>query len=143
MQINPFYTTNEIPDAYFCDRISETEEIIRMLTNGNNLVLKGPRRLGKSGLIHHIFNDKRIKTDYNTFYFDILETGSLQEFVFLFGRAIYKQLVPVSRKWADRFSAMMKSITAKFGPDPVTGEYNVQIGLQSSRQPVHFAKRIC
>lgn len=135
MQINPFYTTNEIPDAYFCDRVSETEEIVRMLTNGNNLVLKGPRRLGKSGLIHHVFNDKRIKPHYNTFYFDILETGSLQEFVFLFGRAIYKQLVPLSKKWADRFSSMMRSITAKFGPDPMTGEYNVQIGLQSYPQP--------
>lgn len=51
METNPFYTTSVIPAPFFCDREQETESIIRILTNGNNLVLKGPRRLGKSGLI--------------------------------------------------------------------------------------------
>ena len=45
---NPFVIKGTIPDAYFCDREQETEQLVRWITNGNNVVLVAPRRIGKT-----------------------------------------------------------------------------------------------
>ena len=34
---NPFVTTGYVSAEYFCDREKETQDIIRYLTNGNNV----------------------------------------------------------------------------------------------------------
>ncbi|MBO4434111.1 MAG: hypothetical protein J5769_01490 [Bacteroidales bacterium] len=52
---NPFFTTIMIPDEYFCDRDAETAKMLGYLQNGNNIVLKAQRRIGKSSLILHLF----------------------------------------------------------------------------------------
>ncbi len=53
---NPFiYEGYEGPE-YFCDRTEETEKIISHLTNGRNITLVSPRKIGKTGLIKHVFN---------------------------------------------------------------------------------------
>lgn len=77
---NPFFTGIDIPDRYFCDRKKETEEIIKYIENGSNIVLKAPRRIGKSSLIKHIFAQKEIKSRYNTLYVDIFGTRSSADF---------------------------------------------------------------
>jgi AAA+ ATPase superfamily predicted ATPase len=129
METNPFYTTSVIPAPFFCDREQETESIIRILTNGNNLVLKGPRRLGKSGLIHHIFEDKRICDHYNTFYFDIYATSTLEEFTLLLGRAVYASLASRKKKAADAFLSLLRSLSLKVGMDPVSGALMPGLGF--------------
>ena len=48
---NPFVTTGYAGADYFCDREKETADIIRFLTNGNNVALISPRRYGKSDLL--------------------------------------------------------------------------------------------
>jgi len=87
--INPFfYRTIKIPDKYFCDRKNETEKIINLIENGNNIVLKAQRRLGKSSLIQHIFNQAEIKNKYNTIYVDIYPTRTPDDFISLLYKAI-------------------------------------------------------
>ena len=49
--MNPFVITGSVPDEYFCDRRDEAERIIRTVTNGDNLCLISPRRMGKSKLV--------------------------------------------------------------------------------------------
>ncbi len=41
---NPFVTTGYAGAEFFCDREKETADIIRYLTNGNNVALISPRR---------------------------------------------------------------------------------------------------
>ena len=48
---NPFVTNGYVGPEYFCDRVQETEFLVRMLTNENNIALVSPRRLGKTDLI--------------------------------------------------------------------------------------------
>ena len=50
-EINPFIVTGKIEPEYFCDRVKESERLVKSLTNGNNLVIISPRRMGKTGLI--------------------------------------------------------------------------------------------
>lgn len=46
-EVNPFVVTGKIEPEYFCDRVSESARIVKSVTNGNNLVLISPRRMGK------------------------------------------------------------------------------------------------
>lgn len=78
---NPFYTGISIPDRYFCDREMETKDIISKLNNGNNIVIKAPRRVGKSSLIMHVFQQKEVKDAYNTLYVDIYGTKNMDDLV--------------------------------------------------------------
>ena len=75
-EVNPFVVTGKIEPEYFCDRVSESARIVKSVTNGNNLVLISPRRMGKTGLIRFCYDMPEIKNEYYTFFVDILHTSS-------------------------------------------------------------------
>jgi len=50
---NPFITSGYLSAEYFCDRKSESRNLIQEITNGNNLALISTRRMRKIGLIQH------------------------------------------------------------------------------------------
>ena len=58
--INPFIVSGKIEPDFFCDRVKESEYLIKTLTNGNNIVLISPRRMGKTGLIRHCYDATEI-----------------------------------------------------------------------------------
>lgn len=127
---NPFVITGKIEPEYFCDRVNETARVIKSIRNGNNLVIISPRRMGKTGLIQFCYDKPEISNEYHTFFIDILHTSSLREFTYLLGREIYNTLLPRSRKIATSFIQTIKSISGKFGFDPVTNmpTFNVELG---------------
>ena len=92
--INPFLITGYQGPEYFCDREAETETIISALNNGRNITLISPRRMGKTGLIKHVFHQLQDKDkNVSCFYLDIFSTQSLQEFVTMFGVAYWGNLI--------------------------------------------------
>lgn len=68
--MNPFITSGYHSAKYFCNRVAETDFLVRQILNGNNIALISPRRLGKTGLIQHCFQQKSLKGCY-TFLVDI------------------------------------------------------------------------
>lgn len=58
---NPFVTNGYAGPDYFCDRIDETAILTKLLSNGNNVALMSPRRVGKTDLIRHSFQQESIK----------------------------------------------------------------------------------
>lgn len=84
---NPFVIYGYKGAEYFCDRQKETETIMRALHNERNVALISPRRIGKTGLIHHAF--AQITNEHpniRCFYMDINATRNLQQFVELFAK---------------------------------------------------------
>ena len=128
--MNPFIVTGKIEPEYFCDRVTESARFVKSITNGNNLVIISPRRMGKTGLIQFCYDKPEIADEYYTFFIDILHTSSLREFTYLLGREIYETLLPRSRKMASLFIQTIKSISCKFGFDSITGmpTFNVELG---------------
>ncbi len=129
-EINPFVVSGKIAPEYFCDRVSESDRLIKTIINGRNLVIISPRRMGKTGLIQFCYEKPEIRESYYTFFIDILHTSSLREFTFVLGRKIFESLLPRSKKMTQLFVQTLKSINGKFGFDPATGlpAFNLELG---------------
>ena len=129
-QKNPFIIMGKIPTELFCDREKESDKLIHYLTNGNNVVLISPRRMGKTGLIHHCYDDVRISDEYFTFFVDILHTSNLREFTYNLGRSIYKELVPRGKRLAKSFIQALKSLSGTISIDTLNGgpKFGVELG---------------
>ena len=90
---NPFLLYGYVSPVYFCDRESETADIIAALQNGRHVTLMSPRRMGKTGLIHNVFyHIQQQEKAAACFYLDIFSTRSLQDFVAMMGRCIVGKL---------------------------------------------------
>ena len=131
---NPFVTKGYAGPDYFCDRVKETEDLVKLLTNDNNMALISPRRIGKTDLIHHCFSQPEIKNNYYTFIIDIYATNSLSDFVEVFGRAILDELKPLGRKVWERFFNAIKSIQQQISFD-INGNPVWGLGLGASVSP--------
>lgn len=142
MEINPFIIAGRIPEEYFCDRVEESAKIIHLLNNQNNIVLISPRRMGKTELIKFCFDKKEIKDTYHTFFIDILQTTSLKEFIFLLGKEIYDTLLPKSRKIADKFLQILKSINGKLSYDAVSNAPSFTFSIGEISHPEFTLKEI-
>lgn len=127
---NPFYITGIIPEPYFCDREKETTWFIRTLENKAHILLSSPRRMGKTQLIRHAFEQPSIKNNCYTFYTDIYPTTSLHELVLFLSKEIYSVLVPKGKAVIDKFLAGLHSLAGSIGYDPVTGlpTFDIKLG---------------
>lgn len=134
-KLNPFIVGRYISPDYFCDRENETKFLIKQIENGRNVALISPRRMGKTGLIHHCFHQKSLTDDFHTFFVDIYATSSLAEFVYLLGKAIYEKLKPKGRVWIDKFFQIITSFRLGFKLDAVTGEPSFDISLGDIQTP--------
>lgn len=107
---NPFVTKGYAGPEYFCDRVEETKQIVELITNENNLALISPRRVGKTDLIQHCFQQKEIKDRYYTFHIDIYATDSLRDFVNVFGKAVLDELKPKGKVVWEKFLNAVRSL---------------------------------
>ena len=132
---NPFVVGRYLSDRYFCDRENETEFLRKQIQNGRNVALISPRRIGKSGLIQHFFNQPDIKERYHVFFIDIYATTSLAEFVYALGKGIYEDLKPSATVWKEKFYQVMASLRVGFKLDPMTGLPGLDLGLGDIQSP--------
>lgn len=126
---NPFITQGYVSPHYFCDRVEETKHLTNLIVNGNNVALISPRRLGKTGMILHCFNQEYIKDNYYTFVVDIYATKNLQELVYYMGKAILTSLKPKGRKIWERFLDALVSLRSTISFD-INGqpEWGLSVG---------------
>ena len=132
---NPFILGKKIPEELFCDRNEETRTLIKQIRNGRNVALVSPRRLGKSGLIHHCFAQEEIVDNYYTFYIDLYATSSLKELVALLGNEIYRSLKSRQSKFVEKFFAMVQSLRLGFSIDSMTGNPTIDLGIGEIQVP--------
>ena len=132
---NPFIVGKYLSDRYFCNRAEETEFLRKQILNGRDVALISPRRIGKSGLIQHFFNQSDIKDQYYSFFVDIYATTSFAEFVYIIGKEIYEQLKPQSTVWKERFFQIISSFRVGFKLHSVTGNPSFDLGLGDIQTP--------
>ena len=132
--INPFFIGRYAGERYFCDREKDTEILIKHIENGRNVALISPRRLGKSGLMHHTFAQGRIKENFTPIYIDIYATKNLTEFAKTLSEGIVKA-VRQQEGWAEKIMRFIKSLRVGFNVDPMTGSTSFEIGVGDIEHP--------
>ena len=139
---NPFIVFGTIPDPYFCDREKETERLVRYLTNGQNVVLHAPRRIGKSKLIEHCFEQPAIKGKYYTIFVDILQTGNLQEFTYEFGKAVFEATASLGDKLMKQFAQTVQSLHTEYTIDPMTGFPKLSLSIGHIENAIYTIEEV-
>lgn len=134
MMYNPFILYDYANEELFCDRAAETERLKSLVVNGNNVALIAPRRVGKTGLIEHLFHQADIQKDYYTFHIDIYSTKNLQEMIGAMGRDIIQALKSRSRKLLDHFFTIASSLRSSISFD-YTGNPSWDLSIGNIRLP--------
>lgn len=132
---NPFLIAGYHSPEFFCDRKAETATILDALHNGRNVTLIAPRRMGKTGLIHHAFYQlKEQKSDIITLYMDIYSTQTLGDFVRLFANTVLGQLDSMPQKALSRISQFIRSCRPVFTFDEMTGTPKVTVDVSPAEE---------
>ena len=132
---NPFLISGYYSPEFFCDREQDTRTILDALHNGRNVTLTAPRRMGKTGLIRHVFYRlKELQPDIVTFYLDIYSTQSLGDFVRLFAGTVLGQLDSAPQKALSRISRFVRSCRPVFTFDELTGAPKVTVDVAPAEE---------
>ena len=144
---NPFVVYGYKGPEYFCDRVAESNKICSALRNERNVTLVSSRRMGKTGLIHHVFN--RMESDdkdCKCFYIDIFATKNTEQFVQTLASAVVGKLDSFSqlalRKVQEFFSAWRPAVTFDqlTGLPTVTLDIKPNEGNESLKQIFEYMK---
>lgn len=131
--VNPFITSGYHSPAFFCDRKEETRLLLSQIKNGNNTTLFALRRLGKTGLIHHVFYQLMGSKRYACIYTDILNTADLKGFTNSLATAIYNRF-PEKKGIGQRFLSFLKLLRPVISYDTMTGHPEVTLDLGMPRE---------
>jgi AAA+ ATPase superfamily predicted ATPase len=132
---NPFVLSGYYSDKYFCDRKEETARILDAIQNDRDLTLLSLRRMGKTGLIEHVFNLKKSKFNCDCFYIDIYPTSNLSDFVKFLSKAIIGKLDSKIENIIKKAVSLFKSIHPVISFDPITGNPGIEVSLRNESQP--------
>lgn len=134
---NPFIISGYNGPEYFCDRESETCNIINALENDRNISLISPRRMGKTGLIQHVFHTITTQNkDIKCYYIDIFATQNLQDLVVILGKTILGTLDSYSESARKKISQFFSHLRPSFSFDPITNVPTVDITIQETKTEV-------
>ncbi|MBQ6287479.1 MAG: ATP-binding protein [Bacteroidales bacterium] len=127
---NPFIVSGYKSPEYFCDRNKETAELSMRLENGNNVTLISPRRMGKTGLIHHVFNKLKKENPSSLFvYVDLMPTGCLSDFAKVFSVALMENLDSTPVKILKKATSLLSRVRPTLSFDPVTGDPKISVDI--------------
>jgi uncharacterized protein len=133
MKPNPFIISGYVSPEYFCDREDETIRIQNAIENGRHLTLFSPRRMGKTGLIRHVFYKAVKRKEFTPVYLDIMATTSLSEFSEIFGKAVLTSIgknEALMKKILKRLSSLRLKLTI----DHLTGEPALSLDVNNARE---------
>lgn len=136
--LNPFITSGYQGAAYFCDREKETSLLLSHIKNNNNITLFALRRLGKTGLIHHVFDQLANSRKIVCIYTDIFSTNNLKEFTNRLATAIYSRF-PEKKGIGQKFLSFLKLLRPVISYDALTGNPEISLDLG---QPKEYEKTI-
>lgn len=92
---NPFRYGRQVSGSSFFDRRKIKADIRNVLDGGNNVLLYGPRRYGKSSLVGELLSDIRAEGGICG-ELNMMDVASLDDFIVRFSRIVYRELAPMS-----------------------------------------------
>lgn len=139
---NPFPVITYQGSDYFCDRVAETEKILEAIKNGRNTTLTALRRMGKTGLIQHVFEQLKVKKGIRSFYIDLYPTQSQADLIKSLARYTLGKLdsnhIKLMRELANFFTHLRPVIQY----DPISGSPSIEFTLDATFQAEHSLDQV-
>lgn len=130
---NPFVIGKYVSRQYFCDREKESDLLIHHIVNGRHVAIMSERRLGKTGLIEHVFAN-HLPHDYEPFLIDIYTCKNLREMVYLLASEVFKKIAK-RQPLLERLLRIVRSLKTTITYDAVTGLPELGLALGEIHQP--------
>ena len=131
---NPFVIKSYESKDLFCDREEELQLMLRNCVNHSDMTLISQRRMGKTGLIYHLFDElHEVRPDIHTIYLDIFASRSIDDFIKLLAEAAMKSFQPKT-SMGDKLLTFIKSLRPQLSFDNITGEPQLQIAYQTAHE---------
>lgn len=130
---NPFLVKGYIDATYFCDREEETQLLIERAKNGINTMLFSIRRMGKTGLISHVFTQIEENNQYKGIYIDIYATQNLSEFNHILAGSVLRAL-PSNKSIGKKFLEMLKGFRPVISYDSYTGNPEISFDFKTQQE---------
>ncbi|MBX2895510.1 MAG: ATP-binding protein [Cyclobacteriaceae bacterium] len=128
---NPFPIYGYFGPAYFCNRGREKDSLIAALRNGRNVTLYAPRRIGKTGLIHHVFH--HLGKKWNCVYLDVQEAFSFKDFTNALLAAVLNA-VSKNNSILKKFQDWIFTLRPVMSANPHSGSLQLEIDFASEAQ---------
>jgi hypothetical protein len=130
---NPFPVNGYYGIKLFCDREEETKRLVSNIKNGINTTLLSIRRMGKTGLIFHVFETLKKDRKVECIYIDIYATQSLRDFTNHLAAGILKAF-PETNSLGKKFMILLKSLRPVISFDSLNGEPEVSFDFSNPKQ---------
>ena len=137
---NPFILTGYEGPKYFCDRVAETRDILRALSNDSNITLLSPRRYGKTGLICNVFDKLAKKKECETVYIDLFGTQDLSEFTRLLANSIIGKLDTPLEKAGGIARKLIQSLRPTISYDDASGKPSLSFDVSADHSEKTLAQ---
>lgn len=140
-KVNPFSLSAYLGPEYFCNREKETLQLNDSLSNGRNITLFSPRRMGKTGLIHHFFHTIDNKNTI-PIYIDIFGTENLNGFINQLANASLNAITKEKTSFISRAMDLFGRIRPQIGYDSFSGIPQISFSLQTEDEKRATLKEI-
>lgn len=127
---NPFVIYGYGGPESFCDREEETARLRAAIENGRNVTLLAERRIGRTGLLKHLFHKLEQEGRWATVYMDIFATSDLREFTRLFATSVIGSMDTRLDKALVAAARFFRSLRPELAVDSVTGAPSITFGLE-------------
>lgn len=133
MKHNPFLISGYRSPEFFCNRELESNTLRDAIENFRSITLISSRRMGKTGLIQHVFNDISEDTGRIPVYFDIMGTTGFDEFAEVFCNAVLQSLSKSERAWKG-FLRKLGALRPALAFDSLTGEPRISLDIRNAQE---------
>lgn len=135
-ELNPFISIGYRGPALFCDREDEKKQLDTFMNQGIHVTLFAIRRLGKTGLIHHVFYPYQKNSNVQCIYLDILPTQELADLVNLVATAVYNHF-PAKSTLGKKILEFIKTLRPLVQFDDLSGKPSLTLTLETTSQKEH------
>lgn len=139
---NPFLVSGYISPAYFCDREKETKKIISAVNSGRNATLFSIRRIGKTGLIEHVFYYLKNKKNLKLIYINILPTQNVQDLINVFANNIVGKFESKPELIVKKIAKIFSSVRPVISFDSATGTPRVNFDIRNEKEKTNTIEQI-
>lgn len=130
---NPFPVKGYHGADLFCDREMETKKLINNMRGGLNTTMLSIRRMGKTGLIYHLFAELTKKSGTYCIYTDMYATLNIKDFTDTLGAAVLKAF-PEKNPIGKKFMQLIKNFRPLISFDSLTGEPELTFDFKQPKQ---------